>query len=78
MASLKSKKEVYITGMLTTRSTNIISAGLSFGRTIFVCIVLTCGALYFSKDATDLALRPLERLIDKVNKIAKNPISAKD
>lgn len=28
--------------------------------------------------ANDLALRPIERLIDKVNKIAKNPISAKE
>ncbi len=27
----------------------------------------------FSKDANDLALRPIERMIDKVNKIAKNP-----
>lgn len=27
----------------------------------------------FSKDANDLALRPIERMIEKVNKIAKNP-----
>jgi hypothetical protein len=32
----------------------------------------------FSKDANDLALRPIERMIDKINKIAKNPISSKD
>ncbi len=46
---------------------------LSFLRTIFVCIVLTSASLFFSKDANDLALRPIERMIDKVNKIAKNP-----
>lgn len=32
----------------------------------------------FSKDANDIALGPIERMIDKVNKIAKNPISSKD
>ena len=47
---------------------------MSFFKTIFVCIVLTFGALMFSKDANDLALRPIERMIDKVKKISKNPI----
>jgi hypothetical protein len=32
----------------------------------------------FSKDANDIALRPIERMIEKVNQIAKNPILAKD
>ena len=49
---------------------------ISFFKTIFVCMVLTFGALMFSKDANDLALRPIERMIDKVNKIAKNPVKA--
>jgi hypothetical protein len=30
----------------------------------------------FSKDANDLALRPIERMIEKVKKIAKNPKKA--
>lgn len=70
--------EVSLQGILSTRKTNILTAGLSLARTFYVCVVLTCGALFFSKDANDLALRPIERLIDKVNKIAKNPISAKE
>ena len=41
-----------------------------------MCVVLTVGALLFSKDANDLALRPIERMIEKVKKIAKNPILA--
>lgn len=32
----------------------------------------------FSKDATDLALRPIEKMIENVNRIARNPILAKD
>jgi len=46
---------------------------LSLIRTIFVSGVLTFGALMFSKDSNDLALRPLERMIEKVNKIAADP-----
>lgn len=36
------------------------------------------GALLFSKDANDLALRPIERMIEKVNLIARNPNDAKN
>ena len=53
------------------------SAGLSLGRTIYVCIVLTSGALMFAKDATNLALTSIERMIENVNLIARNPILAK-
>ena len=34
--------------------------------------------MYFSKDINDLALRPIERMIRKVNQIAQNPLSSKD
>jgi hypothetical protein len=52
---------------VNTRSSAIFEAGLSLGKTIFVCIVLTMGSLFFSKDANDLALRPIERMMNKVN-----------
>ena len=47
-------------------------------RTIFVCIILTISALFFSKDVNDLALRPIEKMMEKVNKIAQNPLSSKN
>ena len=47
-------------------------------RTFFVCIVLALAAILFSKDANDLALMPIERMIQKVNRLAKNPLSLKD
>jgi len=47
---------------------------LNIVRTIFVCLVLTFGALSFSKDANDLALRPIERMIDRINEIATDPL----
>lgn len=63
---------------LSTREIAVFTAGLSLGRTIFVCIVLTCGALYFSKDANDYAIGPIEVMIQKLQRISRNPISAKD
>lgn len=39
--------------------------------------MLTLGALYFSKDANLLILEPVEAMIEKVNKIARNPMSAR-
>ena len=55
-----------IVAVLSYETIEIKKAILSMIRTIFVCIVLTFGALIFSKDANDLALRPIERLIEKV------------
>jgi hypothetical protein len=34
--------------------------------------------MYFSKDINDNALRPIERMIRKVNQIASNPLSSKE
>ena len=39
---------------------------LNIAKTIFVCIVLLLGALLFSKDANVLVLRPIERMVLKV------------
>lgn len=49
---------------------------LNIFRTIFICIVLTLGALYFSKDSEELVIKPIEKMIEKVKIIAKNPIAA--
>jgi len=53
--------------------TNRINAFISILRTIGVCLILTFGALAFSSDIQEIALIPLENMIGKVNKIAKNP-----
>ena len=58
------------------RYDNRLDAALGIGRTIFVCVVLTAGALYFSKDAHDLVLHPIENMLEKVKRIAKNPLEA--
>ena len=45
-------------------------------RTLFVCMVLTMGALWFSADVNEIALQPLEKMIEKVNRIATDPVAA--
>ena len=53
-----------------------LDAGLGICRTIFICFVLAGGALFFSKDTNELVIMPIEKMIEKVKKIAKNPLEA--
>ena len=41
-----------------------------------MCFVLAAGAMLFSKDANELVIVPIEAMIQKVNRIAKNPLQA--
>lgn len=45
-------------------------------RTTFIVIVLGLASIYFTKDAQELVLEPLERMIEKIEAIAKNPLVA--
>lgn len=58
------------------RNYNAMDSVMNILRTVLVCAVFLIGAMIFSKDANDLALRPIERMIEKVNKIANNPLKA--
>ena len=53
-----------------------LNAILGIGRTLFVTLVLTAAALYFSKDSNDLVLAPIESMLSKVKRIAENPLAA--
>lgn len=58
------------------RKTSRLNAGLGIARTVFICVVLAGGAIFFSKDANDLVIGPIEAMMQKVNKIAENPLVA--
>jgi hypothetical protein len=45
-------------------------------RTVFTCILITLVSGFFSSDANELVLAPIESMLDKVKKISKNPLSA--
>lgn len=51
-------------------------ATLNIFRTIFICIVLGMGAMLFSKDANELVLGPIEKMVKFVREIAENPLGA--
>lgn len=53
-----------------------LEAGLNLVRTCFICVVLAGGAILFSKDTNRLVITPIEKMIDKVKRIAKNPLEA--
>jgi hypothetical protein len=60
------------------RADTRLSAGLNIAKTIFVCIVLTLAAIFFTKDANELVLIPIERMVEKVKRIAKDPLGIGD
>lgn len=49
---------------------------LSILRTIFVLIVFLVGSIFFTKDAKQLVILPIMSMIQKVNKIAWDPLEA--
>jgi len=51
-------------------------ATINLCRTLYVTIVLAISAVFFSSTANKLVLHPLERMLEIVKKIAKNPSSA--
>ena len=53
-----------------------LGAGLSIGRTLFIWLVLTVAAMWFSSTANTLVINPIENMIEKVKKIATNPLEA--
>ena len=51
-------------------------ATINLCRTLYVTFVLAISAVFFSSTANKLVLHPLERMLEIVQKIAKDPASA--
>lgn len=64
--------------MYSNLTDSLLTGGLNIGQTLFVCICLTLAAIYFEKDTKDLVLEPLEVMMEIVEKVAKDPINAKN
>jgi class 3 adenylate cyclase len=54
----------------------MVEAQINIFRTGFIVLVLGLASIYFTKDAQELVLDPLERMIEKIKAIAKNPLVA--
>jgi len=58
------------------RTTSRNSAGFNVLTTVFICMILWYGSMTFSKVSDTLVLHPLERMIERVEKIKENPMEA--
>lgn len=58
------------------RANNNLNAILSIVRTLFVSVVLSVGAMSFSRDVEQLVVEPIENMVEKVKRIAENPLEA--
>lgn len=67
-----------IVAVLDYRYNSIYNGVIDILRNIFICVVLTIASLLITRDANELVILPIERLIQKVNKLAENPLSIKD
>jgi hypothetical protein len=59
-----------------SRANSRLIAILSLFRTLFVCLVLGIGSLLFKKDANDVIIQPVLIMIEKIRRIADNPLEA--
>ena len=58
------------------RSSSKLASVLNIIKTIFICLVLSGGAICFNKDTSEMVLEPIESMIKKIKDISKNPIEA--
>ena len=58
------------------RGLNKITAGLSIGNTLFICMILGGGAMIFTNQCNSLVVGPIEKMIKKVIRISENPLLA--
>jgi cell shape-determining protein MreC len=62
--------------LVSDKEESNLNAILGIVRTSFVIFVLVVGAIFFSKDANDLVVTPIENMLAKVQRIADNPLEA--
>ena len=81
-AKMTLELDLTLTGMITATidqsQSGYYNAIINMTRTIFVTFILLFGTLFFSRDANELVLHPIERMIEKVNRIAENPLCIKE
>lgn len=70
------KDGVNLIAFYSTLRVSQLTSLLSIMRTLFVCLVLSIGSYYFTNDANVLVLNPIERMLEIVKLIAKNPLAA--
>ena len=69
-------EDVLCYALFDSRSSSKLNSILNIVKTLFICFALAGGSICFSKDTTEMVLEPIESMIQKIEKISKNPIEA--
>jgi len=78
VTTIMQTKRGKLTCIISAKTSSVFAASLEFLKNLYICLVLIFGAFLFDYDARNLIIRPIERIIEKVNIIARNPLAAKD
>jgi len=76
MQTFEEYDEWYLTFYFDLRLFSRTDAAYNLCITFFVCIVLCVASMYFSNDANNLVLKPVENMIKRVEAIRENPLIA--
>jgi hypothetical protein len=55
-----------------------LEAGLNIARTLFVMVVLCVGAILFTRDAEEMIIKPIGRMVAMVQQLSNHPLDALD
>ena len=69
----ESSNSAYV--IYSTKQWNVWESWINIGRTIMVCILLTASSYLINRDANILVLDPIERMIERIRIVAKNPMA---
>lgn len=60
----------------SVRKLEKIYAIISLSRMIFITLIMAIAIMFFQQTSTNLVLNPIERMLEKVKLIARNPLAA--
>jgi class 3 adenylate cyclase len=70
------KHHTHMAFAFDTRGETQLEGLLSICQTLFICMCVAIGAMGFNRDANQLLLHPIERMIAKMESIKDNPLEA--
>lgn len=67
-----------VVAVFDLRADTKLEAELSLFRTFFICLTFAIGVYYLTKDANDMVIVPIEKMMHKIKRISENPLSPMD